>query len=44
MTYVTPGEPEASDALRLRIKHELGSAARVPEHLETVNLSLRSLR
>lgn len=37
MTYVTHGEPEASDALRLRIKHELGWAARVPGHLETVN-------
>ncbi|GAA1496124.1 MBL fold metallo-hydrolase RNA specificity domain-containing protein [Paeniglutamicibacter kerguelensis] len=38
MTYITHGEPEAADALRLRIKHELGWRARVPEHLETVNL------
>jgi metallo-beta-lactamase family protein len=38
MTYVTHGEPGASDALRARIKHELGWRARVPEHLETVSL------
>lgn len=38
MTYVTHGEPESSDALRLRIKHELGWSAGVPEYLETVNL------
>lgn len=38
MTYVTHGEPDASDALRARIKHELGWRARVPEHLETVSL------
>lgn len=38
MTYITHGEPEASDALRLRIKHELGWKARVPEYLETIAL------
>lgn len=38
MTYITHGEPDASDALRARIKHELGWRARVPEHLETVSL------
>jgi metallo-beta-lactamase family protein len=38
MTYVTHGEPGASDVLRARIKHELGWRARVPEHLETVSL------
>lgn len=36
MTYITHGEPEASDALRLRIKRELGWKARVPDHLETI--------
>jgi metallo-beta-lactamase family protein len=38
VTYVTHGEPEAADALRYSIEHELGWAARVPEHLETVEL------
>ncbi|MFJ6079250.1 MBL fold metallo-hydrolase RNA specificity domain-containing protein [Pseudarthrobacter sp. NPDC092419] len=38
MTYITHGEPDASDALRLRIKHELGRRARVPEFMETVSL------
>lgn len=38
MTYVTHGEPSASDALRFRIEHELGRPARAPEHLETINL------
>ncbi|WP_426303268.1 MBL fold metallo-hydrolase RNA specificity domain-containing protein [Arthrobacter sp. R-11] len=38
MTYVTHGEPDASDALRTRIKRELGWNARVPEYLETVFL------
>ncbi|KIC31495.1 MBL fold metallo-hydrolase RNA specificity domain-containing protein [Leisingera sp. ANG-S5] len=38
MTYVTHGEPEAADALRFRINHELGWKARVPEHLETIRL------
>lgn len=38
MTYITHGEPDASDALRRRIKRELGWNARVPEHLEAVPL------
>ena len=37
-TYVTHGEPSASDALRMRIKDELGWNVHVPEHLETVEL------
>jgi len=32
MTFVTHGEPSASDALRLRIKDELGWECVVPEH------------
>ena len=36
MTYVVHGEPDASDALRLRIRDELGRAARVPQHAEVV--------
>ncbi|MCC7058947.1 MAG: MBL fold metallo-hydrolase [Burkholderiaceae bacterium] len=38
--YVTHGEPEAADRLRLRLGTELGWRARVPEHLETVDLAL----
>ncbi|MGR3271736.1 MBL fold metallo-hydrolase RNA specificity domain-containing protein [Thalassococcus profundi] len=38
MTYLTHGEPSASDTLRGRIEHELGWPARAPEHLETINL------
>lgn len=38
MVYVTHGEAEAADALRYRIEHELGWAARAPEHLEEVAL------
>lgn len=38
MTYITHGEPEASDALRVRIKRELGWPARVPEYLESISL------
>jgi metallo-beta-lactamase family protein len=38
IVYVTHGEPEAADALRYRIEHQLGWAARVPEHLESVSL------
>lgn len=37
-TYVTHGEPSAADALRMRIKDELGWEVRVPEHLETAEL------
>ncbi len=35
-TFVVHGEPDASDALRLRIQDELGWAVRVPQHGETV--------
>lgn len=38
IVYVTHGEPDAADALRSRIRHELGWRARVPEHLERVPL------
>lgn len=37
-TFITHGEPDAADALRARIKHELGWHCRVPEHLERVGL------
>ena len=37
--YVTHGEPSAADTLRVRIAHELGWRARVPEHLERVELA-----
>lgn len=36
--YLTHGEPSAADALRLRIKRELGWTARVPELGETVEI------
>lgn len=36
-TFITHGEPEASDALRVRIQRELDWRARVPELGETVN-------
>ena len=39
MTYVTHGEPEASDALRLLLKRRLGWTALVPEYLETADLN-----
>ena len=38
MTYITHGEPDASDALRFRIKRELGWRVRVPEHLEQISI------
>lgn len=38
MTYITHGEPDASDALRIRIQRELGWRARVPEHLEKISI------
>ncbi|MGE0465297.1 MAG: MBL fold metallo-hydrolase RNA specificity domain-containing protein [Steroidobacteraceae bacterium] len=42
ITYVTHGEADASDALRRRIKRELGWRVRVPEHLERVELGAKS--
>lgn len=38
MVYVTHGEPDAADTLRISIQRELGWQARVPEHLERVEL------
>ena len=38
ITYITHGEPDAADALRGRIDHELGWRCRVPEYLERVAL------
>ncbi|WP_146072567.1 MBL fold metallo-hydrolase RNA specificity domain-containing protein [Arthrobacter sp. 4R501] len=38
MTYITHGEPEESDALRVRARRELGWNVRVPEQLEAVSL------
>ena len=38
MTYVTHGEPNAADALRVRIQRELGWNVRVPDHSERVRL------
>ncbi len=38
-TFVTHGEPAAADALRVRIRDELGWDAHVPDHLEEVELS-----
>jgi metallo-beta-lactamase family protein len=35
-TFVVHGEPDASDAMRIRIKDELGWPVRVPQHGETV--------
>jgi len=37
-TFITHGEPAASDALRQRIERELGWSCRVPEYLETAEL------
>jgi metallo-beta-lactamase family protein len=37
-TYVVHGEPEAADALRTRIKEELGWRVSVPDHLARVDL------
>lgn len=37
-TFVTHGEPDAADALRLRIEEQRGWSVTVPEHLNTVRL------
>lgn len=39
--YVTHGEPEAADAMRARIEHELGWTATVPDYLQTVDTEQR---
>ncbi|RYE56241.1 MAG: MBL fold metallo-hydrolase, partial [Rhizobiaceae bacterium] len=36
--FVTHGEPDASDALRYRIQHELQWNALVPEHGQSVEI------
>lgn len=38
MTFVTHGEPKASDALRHRIEEELGWTCVVPDHGQKVEL------
>lgn len=37
--FITHGEPKQADALRLKIQEKFGWNCRVPEYLETVNLS-----
>lgn len=37
-TFITHGEPDAADGMRLRIERELGWACQVPDYLETVAL------
>ena len=39
MTFVTHGEPTASDVLRRRIQDELGWNCKVPEQLEKAELA-----
>jgi metallo-beta-lactamase family protein len=39
MTFITHGEPTASDVLRRRIEEELGWRCKVPEHMEKVELA-----
>ena len=39
-TFITHGEPAASDALRRRIGEKLGWDAYVPEHLEKHDLTV----
>ncbi len=41
-TFVTHGEPAAADALRRRIEREMGWKAGIPEHLENVDLELKT--
>ena len=36
-TFVVHGEPDAADAMRMRIKDELGWRVRVPQHGEQAN-------
>jgi metallo-beta-lactamase family protein len=43
-TFVTHGEPAASDTFRYRIEHELGWPATVPEHRDVYDLSTDELR
>lgn len=41
--FITHGEPDAADALRLRVEHELGWCARVAEQMESVDLRVRPI-
>jgi metallo-beta-lactamase family protein len=36
--FIVHGEPDAADALRLRVQRELGWYAHVPEYLESIEL------
>lgn len=38
MTYITHGEADAAEALRLRIKRELGRDVRVPDQFDSIDL------
>jgi len=38
--FITHGEPDAADALRVRIKRELQWRVQVPEYLQQVDLDL----
>jgi metallo-beta-lactamase family protein len=38
-TFITHGEPGASDALRQRIERQLGWSTLVPEYRQTVDLA-----
>jgi metallo-beta-lactamase family protein len=38
-TFITHGEPAASDALRHRIEEELGWSCVVPDHAQRIDLS-----
>ena len=38
--FITHGEPDAADALRRRIEHELGWDAQVPEYRDSVDLRI----
>ena len=42
MTFITHGEPTASDVLRLRIQDQLRWSCKIPEHLERVDLAFRN--
>ncbi len=39
MTFISHGEPAASEALRQRIESELGWRCKIPEHLEKAVLT-----
>ncbi|HEU0306243.1 MAG TPA: MBL fold metallo-hydrolase [Lysobacter sp.] len=40
--FITHGEPDAADALRVRVERELGWKAQVPEYRDTVDLTAAS--